>query len=93
MPGDADGGAICATQGFGGYNGAVALRAANADSLARYRPDPAVLAAYLERWPEIRRERERRELRARTPRHGAGAGRAAPLGVGRSAVDRARDGV
>ena len=62
-PGDTDGGAICATQGFGGYNGAVALRAANADSLARYRPEPAVLAAYLERWPEIRRERERRERR------------------------------
>ena len=68
VPGDADGGAICATQGFGGYNGAVALRAANADSLARYRPEPAVLAAYLERWPEVRRERQRRELRARTRR-------------------------
>ena len=68
VPGDTDGGAICATQGFGGYNGAVALRAANADSLARYRPDPAVLAAYLERWPEIRRQRERREQAARIRR-------------------------
>lgn len=66
--GDADGGALCATQGFGGYNGAVALRSANADSLRRYSPDPGVLDAYLERWPEIRRERELRERRSRTQR-------------------------
>ena len=66
--GDAAGGAICATQGFGGYNGAVALSAATPDALARYRPDPAVLAAYLERWPEIRRERELAERRARARR-------------------------
>jgi 3-oxoacyl-(acyl-carrier-protein) synthase len=68
VPGDADGGAICATQGFGGYDGAVALRAANPDSIARYRCDEADLAAYLERWPEIRRTRERRELVSRTTR-------------------------
>ncbi|HEX2494672.1 MAG TPA: hypothetical protein VHK24_12945, partial [Steroidobacter sp.] len=66
VPGAADGGAICATQGFGGYNGAIALRAANAAAFARYSPDKNILAAYLERWPEIRREREQRERRFRT---------------------------
>lgn len=66
--GDADGGAICATQGFGGYDGAIALRAANADSIARYACDARDLAAYLERWPEIRAERERQELTSRTRR-------------------------
>ena len=68
VPGDADGGAICATQGFGGYDGAVALRAANPDAISRYRCDQADLAAYLEQWPEIRRDRERRELVSRTTR-------------------------
>ncbi|MET0987478.1 MAG: hypothetical protein ABW034_18955, partial [Steroidobacteraceae bacterium] len=71
VPGDADGGAICATQGFGGYNGAIALRAANADSIARYGPDPAVLAAYLERWPQLRQEREQRERQWRRTRRSA----------------------
>lgn len=66
--GNASGGAICATQGFGGYNGAVALSAATPDALARYGPDPAMLAAYLERWPEIRRERELAERRSRARR-------------------------
>ncbi len=66
--GNESGAAICATQGFGGYNGAVAFRAATADSLAEYRPDPRVLAAYLEQWPEVRRERERRERISRTQR-------------------------
>jgi len=61
VPGNPDGGAICATQGFGGYNGAIALRAAHAEAFARYSPDRNVLAAYLERWPELRREREQRE--------------------------------
>jgi 3-oxoacyl-[acyl-carrier-protein] synthase II len=69
--GDLDGGAICATQGFGGYNGAVALRAANTETLARYAPEPAVLAAYLERWPELRRSRERHEQLTRTRRGAA----------------------
>ncbi len=59
--GNADGGALCATQGFGGYNGAIALRSAHAEAFARYQLDPAVLAAYLERWPQLRAERERRE--------------------------------
>lgn len=68
VPGDVDGGAICATQGFGGYDGAVALRGANPDSIARYTCDAADLAAYLERWPELRAERERRELVSRTTR-------------------------
>jgi hypothetical protein len=71
VPGDDDGGAICATQGFGGYNGAMALRAANADSIARCAPDPAVLAAYLERWPAIRRDRERFERLTRIRRGSA----------------------
>jgi 3-oxoacyl-[acyl-carrier-protein] synthase II len=66
--GDADGGAICATQGFGGYDGAIALRAANPDTISRYACDQRDLAAYLERWPEIRRERRRRELVSRTTR-------------------------
>lgn len=70
-PGNNDGGALCATQGFGGYNGAIALRAANPESLARYSPDRKVLDAYLERWPELRRERELRELRWRTRRASA----------------------
>jgi 3-oxoacyl-(acyl-carrier-protein) synthase len=71
VPGDLDGGAICATQGFGGYNGAVALRAANRETLARYAPEPAVLAAYLERWPELRRSREHGEQLMRTRRGAA----------------------
>ncbi|HEY5810983.1 MAG TPA: hypothetical protein VIT67_23630 [Povalibacter sp.] len=68
MPGNRDGGAICATQGFGGYNGALALRAANAEAFGRYAPDRGVLTAYLERWPELRREREARERAARLSR-------------------------
>lgn len=71
VAGDANGGAICATQGFGGYNGAVALRAAHAEAFARYSPDPKVLAAYLERWPQLRREREQRERYWRTRRRSA----------------------
>lgn len=71
VAGHSDGGAICATQGFGGYNGAMALRAAHADALARYRVDPAVLAAYLERWPELRRQREQRERHWRLHRRSA----------------------
>lgn len=61
VPGDSEGGVLCATQGFGGYNGAVALRAANADAFTRYAPDARMLAEYLERWPDLRREREQRE--------------------------------
>ncbi len=71
VAGNLDGGAVCATQGFGGYNGAVALRAAHADALERYAIDPGVLAAYLERWPEVRRDRERRERYWRSRRRAA----------------------
>jgi 3-oxoacyl-[acyl-carrier-protein] synthase II len=69
--GNGDGGAVCATQGFGGYNGAMALRAAHAEAFARYSPDRKVLAAYLERWPELRREREQRERHWRLRRRSA----------------------
>lgn len=65
VAGNNDGGVICATQGFGGYNGAITMRAANPDSISRYQVEPSVLADYLERWPQIRQERERRELEAR----------------------------
>jgi len=68
--GNTDGGALCATQGFGGYNGAVALRAANPESLARYAGDCKVLDAYLERWPEIRKQREQQERYWRRRRRG-----------------------
>lgn len=68
VAGSRDGGAICATQGFGGYNGAIAMRGANADAFSRYSPDRNVLGAYLERWPELRREREQRERAARLRR-------------------------
>lgn len=71
VPGNLDGGALSATQGFGGYNGAIALRAANAEAFARYAPDKKMLAAYLERWPELRREREQREFHWRTRRRSA----------------------
>src|SRR5690606_9654552 len=71
VQGNLAGGAICATQGFGGYNGALALRAANAEAFARYSVDEKVLAAYLERWPQLRRERELRELGWRVRRRSA----------------------
>ena len=61
VTGNRDGGVVCSTQGFGGYNGAIALRAANPDSLARYDGDRTVLDAYLEQWPAIRRTREQQE--------------------------------
>jgi 3-oxoacyl-[acyl-carrier-protein] synthase II len=71
IAGNTDGGALCATQGFGGYNGAVAFRAANPESLSRYGGDKKVLAAYLERWPEIRQQRERNEHHWRLRRRAA----------------------
>lgn len=71
IAGNPDGGVLCATQGFGGYNGAMALRAANAEAFSRYSPDRNTLAAYLERWPELRREREQRERAARLTRRSA----------------------
>lgn len=68
VSGNLDGGAICATQGFGGYNGAVAFRGANTEAFKRYEVDAKMLAAYLERWPEIRKERERNEKQWRLRR-------------------------
>ncbi len=71
VAGNIDGGVVCATQGFGGYNGALALRAAHADAFARYAVDPNVLAAYLERWPQLRSQREHQERYWRLRRHSA----------------------
>ena len=71
VSGNTDGGAVCPTQGFGGYNGAIALRAAHAEAFARYSPDRKVLTAYLERWPELRRDREQRERHWRLRRRSA----------------------
>jgi 3-oxoacyl-[acyl-carrier-protein] synthase II len=68
VAGDEDGGAFVFTQGFGGYNGAVAVRSATPHSLSRYDIDPGVLQAYLERWPELRRLRQERETRLRRTR-------------------------
>ncbi len=68
VPGDPAGGALVPTQGFGGYDGAVALVAATPESLARYQVDAPLLERYLERWPDIRREREEREAAARRTR-------------------------
>src|SRR5262249_24454062 len=39
VPGTVDGGALCATQGFGGYNGALALRSAHRAAFERYSID------------------------------------------------------
>lgn len=63
--GNANGGAVCATQGFGGYNGAVALRSATPEAISRYVSDKATLDAYLAEWPAIRAEREKNERIAR----------------------------
>lgn len=69
--GQENSGAICATQGFGGYDAAIALQAANPESLSQYRVDEKILAAYLERWPQLRCEREQRERTWRRRRGGA----------------------
>jgi hypothetical protein len=66
--GRVDGGVLVPTQGFGGYNGAIALRGATPDALRRYDIEPGVLEAYLERWPEARRERVEREAKWRRTR-------------------------
>ena len=71
VAGNRDGGALCATQGFGGYNGAIALRSAHAAAFQRYRPDEKILAAYLERWPQLRSERQQRERYWRLRRRAA----------------------
>ena len=74
-----DVGALCATQGFGGYNGAIAFRSANPHSIRRYGADERILRAYFERWPELRREREQRERYSQTSRSGARTREYAPL--------------
>lgn len=66
-----DAGAICAAQGFGGYDAALALQAANPESLSKYHVDERVLTAYLERWPQLRTERQQRERTWRRRRGGA----------------------
>jgi hypothetical protein len=68
VEGSRDAGALCPTQGFGGYNGAIALRGATATSISRYQVDAKILAEYLERWPQVRRERELSEYRWRLSR-------------------------
>lgn len=69
ISGDEDGGALAYAQGFGGYDGALAFRAANPDALARYRfADRKLLDAYLERRSELRRERQKSERAARRTR-------------------------
>ncbi|MDX2022896.1 MAG: hypothetical protein SF187_21865 [Deltaproteobacteria bacterium] len=66
VPGNADGGVLSATQGFGGYDGAMAMRAATPEALGRYTfDDRKVLDAYLERWETVRRERVEREAQTR----------------------------
>jgi 3-oxoacyl-[acyl-carrier-protein] synthase II len=67
-PGNANGGALVATQGFGGFNAAIALRAATPEALRRYPIDAEVLDAYLERWSDVRQERIEREARHRRSR-------------------------
>ena len=67
-PGNPEGGALVATQGFGGFNAAVALRSATPEALRRYPTDAKRLEAYLERWTEVRRERVEREARYRRSR-------------------------
>ena len=65
VDGNEDGGVIEAVQGFGGYVAAMARRSANAQSIRRHAvSDEKNVDAYLERWPEIRRERLAREARA-----------------------------
>ncbi|HEX4353930.1 MAG TPA: hypothetical protein VHZ95_13470 [Polyangiales bacterium] len=66
IAGNEEGGALVYAQGFGGYDAALALRSASADALRRYRfADPSRLEAYLERRPELRRQRKLSERAAR----------------------------
>jgi 3-oxoacyl-[acyl-carrier-protein] synthase II len=68
VAGNRDGGAVCATQGFGGYNGAITLRAANREAFNRYNIDANILAAYIERWSDVRTQREASEKQWRRRR-------------------------
>jgi 3-oxoacyl-(acyl-carrier-protein) synthase len=66
--GNPDGGALVATQGFGGFNAAITLRSATPEALRRYPVETKLLDAYLERWSDIRLERVEREARYRRSR-------------------------
>jgi 3-oxoacyl-(acyl-carrier-protein) synthase len=68
ISGHPPGGVLVPTQGFGGYNGALALRAATPEAFKRYAVEPSILEPYLERWDEVRRERIEREARWRRTR-------------------------
>ncbi len=68
VQGRTDGGVLVPTQGFGGFNGAVALRGATEDAIRRYDVDERTLGAYLEAWGDIRKERVEREARLRRTR-------------------------
>ncbi|HVU04006.1 MAG TPA: hypothetical protein VHE30_19740 [Polyangiaceae bacterium] len=68
VTGRQDGGVLVPTQGFGGFNGAVALRGATEEALRRYDVDEKVLGAYLESWGDVRKERVEREARLRRTR-------------------------
>ena len=71
VAGNPEGGALVPTQGFGGYDGAIAVRSATAEALARYEVKDRVLGRYLERWPDLRAERVEREAKWRRTRGGA----------------------
>ncbi len=71
VAGNAEGGALVPTQGFGGYDGAIAIRSATAEALLRYEIKDRVLGRYLERWPDLRAERVEREAKWRRTRGGA----------------------
>lgn len=60
--GSSEGGAIATVQGFGGPNGAMAFYTANRDTISRYAAAAGVREAYFERWDEVRRESQRREI-------------------------------
>jgi 3-oxoacyl-[acyl-carrier-protein] synthase II len=67
--GSEDSGALVATQGFGGFNGAMALRSATRESLARYDFESTTARdAYFAAWPEIRQTRKAQEGAHRTKR-------------------------
>ena len=68
IAGDPTGGALVPTQGFGGYDGAIAVQAATEEALRRYAVDGTLLDGYLEARAEIRRERVEAEARWRRTR-------------------------
>jgi 3-oxoacyl-(acyl-carrier-protein) synthase len=76
VSGNLDGGALVATQGFGGFDGAVAVRSATKEALGRYAFDAGCSAtrhdldAFLEAWPGLRSQRQEQEALARRLRGG-----------------------